>query len=80
MIDQEFVDCVDEMDNCQGVIHIINLLIISELPSTRCEWFSSDVIHIDEICDNCKKHYIKKISLKFYRINIKISKYADRKK
>ena len=37
LIDQEFVDCVDEMDNCQGVIHIINLLIISELPSTRCE-------------------------------------------
>ena len=53
---------------------------MSEPLPTRCEWSSSDVIYFYEICDNCKKHYIKKISLKFYRINIKISKYADRKK
>ena len=35
-IDQEFVDCVDEIDDCQRVIHIKNL-IMSEPPPTRCE-------------------------------------------
>ena len=32
-IDQEFVDCVDEIDDCQRVIHIKNL-IMSEPPPT----------------------------------------------
>ena len=41
---------------------------MNEPPSTSCEQFSSDVIYFDKICDNCKKHYIKKISLKFRRI------------
>ena len=56
LIGQEFVDCVDETDDCQGVIHINNLLTMSGPPPTRCERFSSDVIFFDEICDNCKKH------------------------
>ena len=68
LVDQEFVDCVDEIDDCQRVIRKNNLLTMSEPAPTRCERFSSDVIFFDEICDNCKKHYIKKISLKFHRI------------
>ena len=52
---------------------------MSELPPTRCERFSSDVIYVDEICDDCKKHYTKKIYLKFHRIEIEICKYVDRK-
>ena len=39
-----------------------------EPPPTRCELLFSDIIFFDEICDNCKKYYIKKISLKFHRI------------
>ena len=70
LIDQEFVDCVDEIDDCHRVICINILLTMSEPPATRCERFSSYVIYFDEICDNCKKHYIKKISLKFHRIKI----------
>ena len=70
MIDQEVVDSVDEIDNCQRVIHINDLLTMSELPPTRCEQFSSDAIYFDETCDNCKKNYIKKTSLKFHRIKI----------
>ena len=46
---------------------------MSELPPTRDERFSSDVIYFDEICDNCKKHYNKKISLKFHRMNDKLA-------
>ena len=68
LIDQEFVDCVDETDDCQRLIHINNLLTMSEPLPTRYERFSSDVIFFEEICDDCKKHYIKKISLKFHRI------------
>ena len=68
LIDQEFVDSVDETDDRQRVIHINNLLTMSEPLPTRCERFSSGVIFFDEICDNVKKHYIKKISLKFHRI------------
>ena len=68
LIDQEFVHCVDETDVFQRVIHINNLLTMSERPPTRCERFSSDAIFFDEICDNCKKRFIKKISLKFHRI------------
>ena len=68
LIDQKFVDCADEIDDCQRVIRINNLLTMTEPPPTRCERFSSDVIFFDEICDNCKKHYIKKISLKFHRV------------
>ena len=56
LIGQEFVDCVDETDDCQRVIHINNLLTMSGPLPTRCERFSSDVIFFDEICDNCKKH------------------------
>ena len=41
---------------------------MSEPPPS--ERFSSDVINFDEICDNCKKYYIKKVSLKFHRIKI----------
>ena len=67
LIDQEFVHCVDD-DVFQRVIHINNLLTMSERPPTRCERFSSDAIFFDEICDNCKKRFIKKISLKFHRI------------
>ena len=55
-IDQEFVDHVDEINNCQRVICINNLLTMSEPPPTRCEQFSSNVIFFDEICDNCNKH------------------------
>ena len=69
-IDQEIVDHVDEIDGCQKVIQFNNLLTMSEPPPTRYERFSSDVIYFDEICDNCKKHYIKEISLKFHRIKI----------
>ena len=65
LIHQELVDSVDD---CQRVIHINDLLTMNELPPTRCEQFSSDVIYFDEICDDCKKHYIKKIYLKFHRI------------
>ena len=68
LIDQEFIDSVDEIDDCQRVICINHLPTMSEPPPTRCEQFSSDVIYFDEICDICKKHYIKKISFKFYRI------------
>ena len=68
LIDQEFVDCVDETDDCQRVIQINNLLTMSEPPLTRCDRFSLDIIFFDEICDNCKKHYIKKISIRFHRI------------
>ena len=65
-----FDDIVVEIDDCQRIIPINNLLTMSELPPTRDERFSSDVIYFDEICDNCKKHYIEKISLKFHRIKI----------
>ena len=68
LIDQEFIDSVDEIDDCQRVICINHLPTMSEPPPTRCEQFSSDVIYFDEICDICKKHYIKKMSFKFYRI------------
>ena len=67
-IDQELIDCVDETDDCQRVIQINNLLTMSEPPLTRCDRFSLDIIFFDEICDNCKKHYIKKISIRFHRI------------
>ena len=67
-IDQELIDCVDETDDCQRVIQINNLLTMSEPPPTRCERFFLDIIFFDEICDNCKKHYIKKISIRFHRI------------
>ena len=43
-----------------------------EPPPTRCELLFSDIIFFDEICDNCKKYYIKKISLKFHRIKISV--------
>ena len=33
---------------------------MSEPPPTRCEQFSSDVIYFNEICDNCKKHTLRK--------------------
>ena len=56
LIEQEFVNCVDEIDDFQRVICINDLLTMSEPPPTRCERFSSDVIYFDEICDNCKKH------------------------
>ena len=69
-INQQFVNCVDEIDDCQRVICINNLLTMSGPSSTRCERFSSDVIYFHEICDNCKKHYIKKIYLKFHWIKI----------
>ena len=36
-IDQEFVDRVDEIDDCQRVICINNLLAMFEPPPTRCE-------------------------------------------
>ena len=50
---------------------LINILqAMSEPPPTTYVQFSSDVIYFDEIYDNCKKHYIKKISLKFQRIKI----------
>ena len=68
LIHQELADSVDEIDDCQRVIHINDLLTMNEPPPTRCEQFSSNVIYFDEICDDCKKHYIKKISLKFHRI------------
>ena len=68
LIDQEFVDCVDETDDCQRVIQINNLLTMSEPLPSRCKRFSSDVIFFHEIYDNCKKHYIKKISSKFHRM------------
>ena len=71
-IDQEFVDYVDEIDHCQRVIQLNNLLTMSEPPPTRCERFSSDVIFFDEICNNFKKHYIKKISSKFHRPKISL--------
>ena len=61
LIDQEFVDC-------QTVVHINNLLTMSEPPPNRCERFSSDIIFFDKIGDNCQKHCTKKISLKFHRI------------
>ena len=67
-IDQELIDFVDETDDFQRVTHINNLLAMSEPPPTTCERFSLDIIFFDEICDNCKKHYIKKISIKFHRI------------
>ena len=70
LIDQEFVNCVDEIDDGQRVICINNLLTMSEPPPARCERLSSDVIYCYKICDNCKKHYIKKICLKFHRIKI----------
>ena len=70
LIDQKFVGSVDEIDVCQRVIHINDLLTMGEPPPIRCEQFSSDAIYFDEICDNCKKHYIKKISFKFHRIKI----------
>ena len=70
LIDQEFVDSVDEIDDCQRVICIYNLLTMSESPPTRYERFPSDVTYFDKICDNCKEHYIKKNSLKFHRIKI----------
>ena len=50
-VDQKFLDFVDEIDDCQRVIWINNLLTMSELPPTRCERFSSDVIFFDEICE-----------------------------
>ena len=59
-IDQQFVDHVDEIDGCQRVIQFNNLLTMNEPPPTRYKRFSSDVIYFDEICDSCKKHYIKK--------------------
>ena len=68
LINQESFDCVDEIDDCQRVIRINNILTMSEPSPTRFERFSSDVIYFDEICDSRKKHYIKKISLKFHRI------------
>ena len=34
-IDQEFVDCIVEIDDCQRIIPINNLLTISERPPTR---------------------------------------------
>ena len=50
---------------------LINILqTMSEPSPTTCVQFSSVVIYFDEIYDNCKKHYIKKISLKFQRIKI----------
>ena len=64
-IDHEFVDYVDETDDCQRVIQLNDLVIMSEPLPTRCQQFSSYVIFFDEICNNCKKHYIKKISSKF---------------
>ena len=64
-IDHEFVDYVDEIDDCQRVIQLNDLAIMSEPLPTRCQQFSSYVIFFDEICNNCKKHYIKKISSKF---------------
>ena len=67
-IDQELIDCVDETDDCQRVIHINNLLTMSEPPPSRCELFSLDITFFYEIFDKCKKHYIKKISIKFHRI------------
>ena len=70
LIDQEFVDCVDEISDRHRVICINILLTMSEPVPTRCERFSSYVIYFDEICDNCKKYYIKKISLKFHGIKI----------
>ena len=64
-IDHEFVDYVDEIDDCQRVIQLNDLVIMSEPLPTRCQQFSSYVIFFDEICNNCKKHYIKKISSTF---------------
>ena len=40
LIDQEFINCVDEIDDCQRVIRINNLLTMSETSPTRCERFS----------------------------------------
>ena len=68
LIDQEVVDCVDETNDCQRAIQINNLLTMSEPLPSRCKRFSSDVIFFHEIYDNCKKHYIKKISSKFHRM------------
>ena len=68
LINQESFNCVDEINDCQRVICINNLITMSEPSPTRFERFSSDVMYFDEICDNCKKHYIKKIPLKFHRI------------
>ena len=68
LINQESFNCVDEIDDCQRVICINNLITMSEPSPIRFERFSSDVMYFDEICDNCKKHCIKKIPLKFHRI------------
>ena len=53
LIDQEFVDCVDEIDDCQRVIHIKNL-IMSELPPTRCERYCKNITSICEIVSGNK--------------------------
>ena len=63
--DHEFVDYVDEIEDRQRVIQLNELVIMSEPPPTGCQRFSSYVIFFDEIWNNCKKHYIKKISSKF---------------
>ena len=63
--DHEFVDYVDEIEDRQRVTQLNELVIMSEPPPTRCQRFSSYVIFFDEIWNNCKKHYIKKISSKF---------------
>ena len=47
LIDQEFVDSVDEIDDCQRVICINDLPTMRQPPPTRCEQFSSDVIYFD---------------------------------
>ena len=52
-IDQEFVDCVDEIDDCQRVIHIKNL-IMSEPPPTRCERYCKNITSICEIVSGNK--------------------------
>ena len=49
LIDEEFVDCVDETNGCLRVICINNLLTMSDPPPTKCERFLSDVIYFDEV-------------------------------
>ena len=48
-IDQEFVNHVDEINNCQKVICINNLLTMSEPPPTRCEQYCKNIASICEI-------------------------------
>ena len=43
----------------------------NDCPTTSCSNFSNDLIELEILCTNCKKHFMKSISIKFHCFSVR---------